>query len=206
MKGRLIIFEGGDGTGKTTQADKLCRFLEGRGREVLHLREPGSTGLGERIRRILLDKPAEGQADITPVAEVFLYMAARAQLFAEVVRPALENGVTVVLERSYFSTYAYQGAGLGMDRDVILRMGEHAVGGVKPARVVLLDMDPAASHERLPPARDRIESRDTAYHRRVREGFLELADRFGDLFRVVDAGGDPVAVHARVLEALENAL
>jgi dTMP kinase len=112
----------------------------------------------------------------------------------------------VVLERSFYSTYAYQGAGLGMDGEMILQLGEWAIGSAKPLRVILLDMDPAESIERLTGARDRVESRDLDYHRRVRAGFLELAERFQDLFRLVDARGTPQDVHTRIMEALEDAL
>ena len=204
MKGQLIILEGGDGTGKSTQAEKLCSALAGT--PVLHVREPGSTAVSEKIREILLHVPDEGHTDITPETEVFLYMAARAQLFGEVIAPALERGERVILDRSYFSTYAYQGSGLGLDRALILRLGEWAVGGIRPARVVVLDMDPAESLGRLEGTPDRVESRDLAYHRRVREGFLELAERFGDLFVVIDASAPPDEVHEKVLEALLDAL
>lgn len=206
MNGQLIILEGGDGTGKSTQAEKLCSALAERSQPVRHLREPGSTVVSEKIREILLQVPEDGRADITPETEVFLYMAARAQLFSEVIAPALEKGEVVVLERSYFSTYAYQGAGLGLDRDLILRLGEWAVGGIQPLLVVVLDMDPAESFGRLGGDRDRIERRDLAYHRRVRDGFLDLARRFGDRFVVIDAAAPPGDIHAKVLEALDNAL
>jgi dTMP kinase len=202
--GRLIILEGGDGTGKTTQAMKLVKTLRDRGLDVLHLREPGSTDLGEKIRDILLRVPEGDESEISPLAEIYLYMAARAQLFGESIAPALRDGRCVVLERSYYSTYAYQGAGLGMDREMILKMGEMAVQGIRPDRVVLLDMDPAESLRRLEGARDRVESRDEAYHGRVRDGFLELARRFGGLFAVVAGSGSPDEVSDRVLEALED--
>lgn len=206
MKAQLIILEGGDGTGKSTQAEKLCSALAVAPGRVLHVREPGSTAVSEKIREILLHVPDEDRTDITPETEVFLYMAARAQLFGEVIAPALERGQTVILERSYFSTYAYQGSGLGLDRALILRLGEWATGGIRPARVVVLDMDPAESLDRLEGARDRVESRDLAYHRRVREGFRELAERFGDLFVVIDASAPPDEVHKKILEALCDAL
>ncbi len=205
-RSRLIVIEGGDGTGKTTQTEKLCVALATGGREILHIREPGSTGLGERVRAMLLDLPAAGEAEISPLAETFLYMAARAQLFSEVLEPAPDAGRLVLLERFYYSTYAYQGAGLGMDRELILRMGEAAVGQVRPDIVLLFDMDPAESFCRLGAGRDRVESRDLGYHRRVREGFLELAGRNNDIFRVIDAVGTPEDVHERVLEALHDAL
>jgi len=206
MEGQLIIFEGGDGTGKSTQAEKLCSVISGRRNRVRHVREPGSTAVSEKIRDILLCHPDKRHADITPETEVFLYMAARAQLFGEVIAPALERGETVILDRSYFSTYAYQGSGLGLDRSLILQLGEWAVGGIRPARVVVLDMDPAESFDRLDGTFDRVESRDLAYHRRVRGGFLELAERFGDLFVVIDGSAPPDEVHKKVLEALHDAL
>jgi dTMP kinase len=205
-RSRLIVIEGGDGTGKTTQTEKLCVALAAGGREILHVREPGSTELGEKVRAMLLDLPAAGEAEVSPYAETFLYMAARAQLFSEVLEPARDAGRLVLLERFYYSTYAYQGAGLGMDRELILRMGETAVGHVRPDVVLLFDMDPADSFRRLGAGRDRVESRDIDYHRRVRDGFLELAELNGDIFRVIDAAGTPEEVHERVLEALQDVL
>ena len=206
MSGSLIIFEGGDGTGKSTQAARLAGRLRERGEDPLHLREPGSTALGERLRRILLAPPESGPAEMAPEAEVLLYMACRAQLFSESILPGLAAGRCVVLERSYFSTFAYQGRGLGLDGERILEMGAWATRCARPSRVILLDLDPELGLQRLGGRRDRVESRDPAYHRRVRAGFLELAARFADLFRVVDARGTEEEVQARVLEALNDAL
>lgn len=206
MNEKLIIFEGGDGTGKSTQARMLCRHLEVRGRRFVHLREPGSTDLGERIRRILLQINPEESVEMSAKAELLLYMASRAQLFEEKVAPALAKGQLVVLERSYFSTYAYQGHGLGLDPEKIISMGEWATEPVKPWKVVLLDMDPEKSFSRMEEEKDRVESRDLDYHHRVRTGFLELADRFSDFFRIVDCGGTKEEVHARVLEVFGDDL
>jgi len=206
MKGLFIIIEGCDGTGKTTQADRLCKMIRDSGRTVLHLREPGSTRLGEEIRTILLQASGEKKLEISPCAEVFLYMASRAQLFSDKIVPALDRGCCVVLERSYYSTYAYQGFGLGLNGDMILDMGKWANQGAKPDRVVLLDMDHTESIRRLTGDKDRIESRDSAYHQRVREGYLDLAGRSPELFRIVDSKGSPDEVHARVLEAIHDVL
>jgi len=212
MRGRLIVIEGCDGTGKTTQAEKLHHFLEKRRREVLdggasavlHLREPGSTALGEAIRNLLLEVPQKGDVAICPTSEAFLFNASRAQLFHEEVLPALEEGCVVVLERFYYSTYAYQGSGLGLNRQMILTMGEWAVEGVLPDRVVLLDMDAAQSLERISTQRDRLESYHVAFHERVRKGFLELAGLFPERFRVINAAGNPEQIHERVVEAVSD--
>ena len=206
MNSKLIIFEGGDGTGKSTQARLLCRHLEKTGRRHVHLREPGSTDLGERIRRLLLEIPPEESADMSAKAEVLLYMASRAQLFSEKVAPALAEGAIVVLERSYFSTYAYQGHGLGLDLENILSMGEWATEPARPWRVIQLDMDPEESFGRIQQEKDRVESRDLEYHKRVRAGFLELANRFPDCFRIISCAGSIEEVHARVLGAFGDDL
>ena len=198
VPGKLIIFEGGDGTGKSTQALRLKNHLASKGHTVLHIREPGSTPLGERIRDVLLGDTAEKCVDISPETEMLLYMACRAELFRSVIQPALRKGHMVILERSYFSTYAYQGSGLGIDGDLILRVGDWACSGVKPFRVILLDMEVEESLARLGGRKDRIESRSKEFHGRVREGFLELARRFQGMFCIVDGDGEPQEVEARI--------
>ena len=200
----FFSFDGLDGVGKSTQMRLFCQWLEEQGREVVVCRDPGSTPLGERVRSLLLDSD-----DATPISlrsEMLLYMAARAELYERVVLPALAAGETVLLDRSQYSTAAYQGAGLGLPVDGILSLAEHAVGGRWPERVVLLDLDPAASRARLPESKDRIESRDAAYFLRVAQGFRALAAREPARFRVVDARGTQDEVAARVAAALADVL
>ena len=200
-RGLLLAFEGLDGCGKSTQIERLHQRLQAAGVRVRALREPGGTELGEAVRDLLLHGGAR-----TPQAEMLLYMAARAELYERVVLPALAAGETVLLDRSQYSTAAYQGAGLGLPVDGILSLAEHAVGGRWPERVVLLDLDPAAARARLPESKDRIESRDAAYFLRVAQGFRALAAREPARFRVVDARGNPDEVAARVAAALADVL
>ena len=181
--GRLYVIDGPDGAGKTTQAARVAACLRERGREVLVLREPGGTPVGEAIRDVLLDP----ETDLTATAEMVLYQAARAQLVEAVVRPALEAGTDVVLDRFTYSTVAYQAFGLGLDADAVRQVAEVVTGGLRPERVFILDLDPETGLERLQGDRDRIEGRPLDFHRRVREGFLAEAERLGEDAVVVDA-------------------
>lgn len=199
--GLLIVFEGLDGTGKTTQLARLERRLRARHAPVLPLREPGTTKLGEAVRSILL----QGE-EISATAETLLYMAARAELYEKIVLPALSAGQVVLLDRSQYSTAAYQGAGLQLPMDDILQLADKVVRGRWPDRVLLLHMDPAAALGRLPAGKDRIESRDPAYFGRVAQAFEQLARREPQRFRSVDAQGAPDEVEARVRAALADVL
>ncbi|MFH1998617.1 MAG: dTMP kinase [Planctomycetota bacterium] len=199
LTGKLIVFEGGDGTGKTTQALRFLAFLESvQNAKPLHIREPGSTALGEKIREILITPCKDPQEEITAEAEMLLYMSCRAQLFKTIIRPALYKGKTVVLERSFYSTYAYQGLGLGLDAELILLLGRSVSQGIDPYRVILLDMPVSASLSRLGSKKDRIESRDYSFHERVRQGYLQVAGRYPALFKIIDATGNPEEVEARI--------
>lgn len=204
-KGKLIVFEGGDGTGKTTQAHRFVEFLRRKGEKVpLHIREPGSTPLGESVRKLLITPPKNPNDEITPETEMLLYMSCRAQLFKTVIDPALRQGKIVVLERSYYSTYAYQGKGLGLDAELILQLGQWVSSGVVPARVILLDLPIEESLARVGSSKDRIERRENEFHERVRQGYLEAAGRFPDLFRVVDATGSLEEVETRIHAELND--
>lgn len=182
--GLLIAFEGLDGCGKSTQIRRLAeRLASDSSREVLVLREPGSTPLGEQVRGILLDGDAIGSR-----SEMLLYMAARAELYERTVLPALARGATVLLDRSHYSTAAYQGHGLGLDVDAILSIARLAIGGRDPDRVVLVDVPVTVAEQRLAggAAPDRIERRGRAYFERVASGFADLARREPERFAVVD--------------------
>jgi dTMP kinase len=206
MNGKLFVFEGPDGTGKSTQAVRFKAFLETRGLNPLHIREPGSTPFGERVREILITRCKNDEADITPEAEMLLYMACRSQLYRTVIQPALEHGQWVILERSYYSTFAYQGFGLGLDPDMILELGQWVCQGIEPARVILLDMPVEEGLTRLTSEKDRIEERRLDFHERVRSGYKELVRRFPDLFRVVDAAASPDEVELRIHAELSDIL
>ena len=200
-RGRFITFEGPEGSGKTTQAALLADVLRARGVPVVATREPGGTVLGERIRDLLLD-PA---AAIDPVADAFLFNAARRQLVAEVIEPALAAGTTVVCARFADSTRAYQGYGGGLPLAELDRLEVVATGGLRPDRTVLLDVPVEIGLARKSPAdRTRFETGfDLAFHQRVRDGFLAMAVAEPGRFVVIDARADPDEVARRVLRAVE---
>jgi dTMP kinase len=181
--GRLIAFEGVEGSGKSTQLELLRRLLEERGREVVVTREPGGTPAGERVRALVLDPAVE----LHPRAEALLFAAARAELVEAVIRPALERGAVVLCDRYLDSSLAYQGGARGLGRGPVEQINRFATGGLLPDLVVLLDLDPAAGLARRPRDPDRIEAQDLGFHRRVRDAFRDLAAAEPGRFAVVDA-------------------
>jgi dTMP kinase len=196
--GRFVVFEGGEGSGKSTQVQRLADTLAGYGRAVLVTREPGATGIGERIRSIVLDHPAtDTETPLSPKAEALLYAADRAHHVATVIAPALENGTIVICDRYIDSSLAYQGAGRTLPADEVRRLSSWATGGLRPDLVVVLDIDPAEGLRRASQrsGRDRLEAESLAFHRRVRQKFLDLAEADPERYLVVDAT-DPVEVIA----------
>ena len=184
--GLWITFEGGDGSGKTTQARLLQEWLEGTGRTVVRTREPGGTEVGDLIRDIVLHH----RGDIAPRAEALLYAADRAHHVATHVRPALERGEVVIQDRYLDSSVAYQGAGRVLDAGEIRDLSLWAADGALPDVTVLLDLDPAAARARLDAADkpfDRLEAEKADFHTRVREAFLRLAAAEPERFLVLDA-------------------
>lgn len=178
----LIVIEGIDGCGKSTQVQRLVARLQAEGRTVTALREPGGTKLGETVRNILLDPATEA----CPTAELFGYLTARAQLCQAVIAPALARGETVVLDRFYHSTLAYQGYGLGLDLALVRSAIALAVNGLHPDRVIWVDVPPLEAAQRRAKARggdDRIEARGLAYLEKVHAGFAAMAAD-GELIRV----------------------
>ena len=165
----LIVFEGPEGAGKTTQIRRLTSALDGAGIRHVSVREPGGTGLGDEIRRLLLDAPH----DIHPRAEALLFMASRAELVERVVRPALEAGTVVIADRFFLSTYAYQMAGRGLPEADVIAANRFATGGLQPDVTLLLQMPPNAGLARADRrgGRDRIERADDGFHGRVASGF-----------------------------------
>lgn len=200
----FLVLEGIDGGGKTTQARLLAEEIRRRGREVLHVHEPGGTPLGERIRSVLL--ASDPEVAINARAETLLYSAARAQLVCQALQPALAAGLCVVCERYYYSTLAYQGFGLAEDVQALRALSTWATADLQPDRVVVLDLDPAAGLARVHRSRDRIEARGADYLGRVRAGFLGLAREDAARFRVVDASLSAPEVFRRILEALADVL
>ena len=199
--GIFVVFEGGEASGKTTQCEALRRRACSAGLAVTSVREPGGTSAAEGIRQLLK------RGDREPLAELFLFSAARASLMASVVRPALERGDTVISDRYIYSTLAYQGYGRGIDLETVRRVNAIATQGLAPELVVLLDLAPECGLQRLPrpevneqlgldlsPERerpagppDRIEQDSREFHRRVREGYLELARSDPERWLVLDA-------------------
>jgi dTMP kinase len=201
MNGRLIVIDGPDGAGKTTQVARLAAHLKEHGSDVVVLREPGGTAVGEAIRDLLL----HSDTDVTAKTEMLLYQAARAQIVETKVRPALEMGRTVILDRYIYSTIAYQGYGLGLDPKGIHATALVATGGLEPDHVVFLDLTPEQGLGRISGPQDRIEGRPLDFHRRVRAGFLAQAESLASKATVVDATAPAEDVAAAILHALPSA-
>ncbi len=201
--GRFIVIDGPEGAGKTTQVERLVRRLRDEGRQATAVRDPGSTPVSERIREVLLDKRLP---EMDARTEVFLYMASRAEMVARIIRPALEVGLVVVSDRFVSSTVAYQGYAGGIDPGLIWDLARTACGGVEPDLTVILDVPVSGGFARLTREHDRIESKDRAYHEKVRQGFLKMAEAQPDRFVVVDGTGSPDAVAARIQEAVARVL
>jgi len=200
VKGLFITFEGPDGSGKTTQMRRLVERLQAKGESVVVTREPGGTPIGDRIRELLLSPDHKEMEDQT---EVLLYAASRAQHVREVIVPALEAGNIVVCDRFVDASIAYQGYGLGLKPETVADINRFATGGLQPDRTYLLDVPVSVSRERLllragaagGAALDRIEQKESAYHERVREGFLLIASNEPQRVLRIDAdqGVDDIA-------------
>jgi dTMP kinase len=187
----FLSLDGLDGTGKSTQCRLLADWLRGRGLGVVTCADPGGTAIGDMLRDLLLK---HRRHDMTAACEAFLFMASRAQLVAEVIRPALDAGQAVVCDRFLLANVVYQGHAGGLDVGLLWEMGRLATGGLEPDLTIVLDLPPEAARARRGREPDRVESRGEDYHRRVREGFLAEARR-PDRVRVVDASGSVAAVH-----------
>ena len=203
--GAFITIEGPDGGGKTTQAERLAAHLRDLGKRVHLTREPGGTWLGERIRELLLDRTGS-VAPTDPLADAFLFNAARRQLVREVIRPELEAGTTIVCARFTDSTLAYQGYGAGLDIDLLRRLNDAATDGLHPDLTLLLDVPVEAGLARKAPGDvTRFEAEyDVGFHERVRDGFLALAAKGSDRIAIVDATG-PIDDVSRQIASIVDA-
>ncbi|OPG03079.1 dTMP kinase [Streptomyces sp. GKU 895] len=201
--GFFIALEGGDGAGKSTQAEALAEWIRAKGHEVVVTREPGATPVGKRLRSILLDVSSAG---LSHRAEALLYAADRAEHVDTVVRPALERGAVVISDRYIDSSVAYQGAGRDLSPTEVARINRWATHGLVPHLTVLLDVSPEIARERFTEAPDRLESEPAEFHARVRSGFLTLAAADPGRYLVVDAGQEPEAVTTVVRHRLDQML
>ena len=216
LAGNFIVFDGPDGSGKSTQFKRFARFAHDHGLTVNEVREPGGTLIGEQIRKILLDPASE----MSLRCEMLLYMASRAQLVEQVIAPALQRRELVLADRFISSTLAYQGAASGLPLDEILMVGEVAIGEHWPDLFVIFDVDENTAARRmagngkdrksnaaatLPSLfADRLELRGLEYQRRVREGFLAQAQEKPDRYLVINAAADPESVFETLLAELQS--
>lgn len=208
MRGKFITFEGPEGGGKSTHARELADALRAEGHKVLVTREPGGTRLAEKIRGLLRE-----EIEDPPVtrSEVLLFLASRAQVVANVIRPALARGEWVICDRFADSTFAYQGYGRGIDVQLLKNFNDFATEGLVPDLTILLDVPPEVSRARLAARQaatatqaDRIEQAGEVFHSRLREGFLELARAEPNRFAMIDSRGEREAVSAAVLAAVRR--
>lgn len=196
-RGRFIVFEGSDGSGKSTQAELLAARLR-----ALLTREPGGTALGESVREMLL----HSEVPVDARAEALLFAADRAQHVHEVVEPALAAGRDVVSDRYVYSSIAYQGAGHGLGQDAVAELGRFATGGLEPDLVLLLELDEDTRISRVGAVPDRIESRDSDFGERVREAFVTMAERDPGRWVTVDGSGSVAEIADEVYSVVQARL
>jgi dTMP kinase len=201
--GVLIAFEGVEGAGKGTQIELARRHIQSKGRDVIVTREPGGTGFGDRLRDLILD-PTTGK--VHPRAEALVFAAARTQLVSTVIRPALEEGKVVLCDRFVDSSVAYQGVARGVGEQDILTLNAWATEGLFPDLVVLLHLEPEEGLRRSGENPDRIEAEELAFHAKVADAYLKIAEEHPDRFHVVEAKGTPEEVHERVRVGLDRVL
>ena len=213
LGGRFLVFDGPDGSGKSTQFRRLAQLAERHGTRVCEVREPGGTFIGEQIRRLLLDPSVKEEVDLR--CEMLLFMASRAQLLAQMIRPALARGELVLADRFISSTLAYQGTAGGLPTADILRVGQVALQSTWPDLVVVFDVDEDTAAQRINPLlrerefnadRDRMEAKGAAFHRRVRQGYLDQAVQDPRRYLVIDATREPDAVFADLAVSLPDRL
>ncbi|MEM8737594.1 MAG: dTMP kinase [Planctomycetota bacterium] len=211
LRGRFVVFDGPDGSGKSTQFRRLADLAQAQGLTVCEVREPGGTHVGEQIRRLLLDPDLHEEIDLR--CEMLLFMASRAQLIAQKIAPALAQNHLVLADRFISSTLAYQGTAGGLADDDILRVGRVALGDHWPDLVVVFDVDPQTAAQRLSPLlrkpefladRDRMESKSAVFHQRVRQSYLDQAERDPRRHHVLNAAGTPEDVFEQLLTALKH--
>ena len=202
-RGTFITFEGIEGCGKSTQVELLRQHLTGLGHKVVLTREPGGCFIGEKIRDILLDPENQG---MTALTELLLYEASRAQHVADVIEPALERGETVISDRFYDASTAYQGHARGLGADKVERLNLTATGGLKPDITIVLDLEASEGLRRLGQDLDRIESEAVDFHEKVRNGYIEIARSEPERVRLVDSSGSIEATAAEIKRIIDEFL
>jgi dTMP kinase len=203
LRGRFIVFEGPDGSGKTTQFRRFVAACQGAGVPMCEVREPGGTGVGEKIREILLD---HAHKDMTQTCEMMLYMASRAQLLEQRIRPALARGELVLADRFLPSTLAYQGTAGGIPVQDILDVARVALHGCKPDLVLIFDVDEETASRRLSPLLDRMEAKGREFHRMVRQGYLQQIAADPARYKRIDASVPEEQVWKSVLAVVRQQL
>lgn len=208
MNGYFITFEGSEGCGKTTQIEALAKALEAEGKTVLITREPGGTVIGEKIRNLLQDPSHENA--ISDMTELLLFSASRAELIASRIQPALERGEIVICDRFYDSTYVYQGLGRAIDMKIVEQLNQITVGPLKPDLTILLDLDAKIGIQRAKSRQsgelDRIENESLDFFEAVREGYLALAKKETERFKIIDGLLSVDEIKAIIWETVENKL
>lgn len=199
-KGLFITFEGADGCGKTTQLNLLKDYLEQKGKDVVVTREPGAKGLGEHVRKILLNY----EGVVSDRCESFLFLADRAQNIDVIVKPAIEEGKIVLCDRHTDSTVAYQGYGRGLDLDEINMLNNLATGNRKPDLTLVFDVDIETSMRRVGQEKDRMEQSGNEFFNRVRNGYLAIAKNEPDRVKVIDSTRSIAEVQNEVLKIIKN--
>lgn len=203
LGGRFVVFDGPDGSGKSTQFHRFASAVRSAGLVVEETREPGGTAIGERIREILLD-PIHAEMGLR--CEMMLYMASRAQLVEQKIRPSLDRGELVLADRYVSSTLAYQGSAGGLPRAEIMAVAKAACRDAWPDLVVIFDVDERTAASRLNPLLDRMEQKGAAFHAKVRAGYLEQAREDPEGYLVVDASADPDTVFRAMLSGVRERL
>ena len=202
-KGTFITFEGSEGSGKSTQIAFIKRYLSKKGKKVLFVREPGGVAISEKVREILLD--AHNKA-MGRECETLLYMAARAQLVEEVIKPALQKGRVVLCDRFLDSTVVYQGYGCGVDIKLIKTIGAFATQRIKPDLTIVFDIKARVGLSRIRRKKDRIEQRDISYHNKVQQGYLKIARSEPGRVKVIKVNGSREDIHEQVKQHIDHLL
>lgn len=202
-RGIFITFEGSEGSGKSTQSKLLAGYLKRKGHDVLFLREPGGTKISEKIRKILLDHKNDSMSSS---CELLLYMASRAQVVEEVIKPSLKKGMIVICDRFLDSTVAYQGYGLGVDLGLIRCIGEFAAAGIQPEMTIFLDVPVKEGLKHRRSREDRIEKRSLLYHERVRRGYLKIARQDQKRFKIVKLDKEKSVTQGKIRDLITEIL